>query len=123
MFIELKAFPQCFRAPRKTLEARDKARGLCPKGIYEVGSSSEAAVRCSKKIMHTLRHRQETKTSPGRKNKPFLRHWLGNHIIHYSAFAELFLVESLAGQEAMPCSAFARARRFEDEANRAYRCV
>ena len=37
--------------------------------------------------------------------------------------APLYWLASLAGKEVMPCSAFARAWRFEKETNRAYRCL
>ena len=47
MLVELRASLRCLRAPRQSPEARDKARRLTPKAIFDMGSSFEAAVRCN----------------------------------------------------------------------------
>ena len=46
----LRASPRCFRAPRKHSRLETKREDLRPWGVSEMGSSSEAAVRCNKKI-------------------------------------------------------------------------
>ena len=60
---------------------------------------------------------------PRQKNHAFFASLTGNQVMHTSVFVKPFPVASFAGQEAMPCSDFAKAWRLENEANRAYRFV
>ena len=61
---------------------------------------------------------------PRQKNHALLASLAGIQAMNPSVFAgQKITVAPLAGEAAMPCSAFARAWRFENEANRAYRFV
>ena len=116
ILIEFRASPRCFRAPRQHSMFKTKREGL----------RSWELLRCHRaprrpfdaiKNMPPLRHRQVMKSYPRRNNHALLVSLTGNP----SVFDEQrTTVASLADKEVMPCSAFAKEWRFENEANRSF---